>query len=742
MTSSLFARAKSATRPSKPEPGLQSRLLFTVRGIPIRAEATLWIIALLVMWSFWSRFATTDSGVTAVAMAIASAALFLGSILAHEIAHALEAKRRGLTVQDVTLYVFGGATRITSDIKRPGDEFALTIVGPWASIVLGCGFGLVAYGAASAGIGTIADVAGQLGWLNVFLGVFNLLPGAPLDGGRLLEATVWRFTRDRSRATAASTRTGQVLGTLIVIFGLNELLFVTGGFIGGLWLMLIGWFLVKAAGAERLMASVRTRLAGRRAGDIASPLAAGVPLGSALSEAVSAAVRVGQTDLIAVTGADGEMVGVIALGDLKRFEPNARWQIPVEDVMTPVDELEAIDASAPAEELLPLLGAKPAVVRAGTSVVGAVTNERLMSALPWLALANNERATIASTDVATQHTNARDRGSIGRRGLWAASGALAFASLLVVPMPLFEIAPGPAIDLPSNLIIYGHRHPVAGKLLLTSVTISSPSAFGIAGAVFAPDRELLGRSSLIPPGIDPAAYEASQIQVFRDSIQLAAALALREAGYPVRIDGGGAIVRAVGSGGPADSKLQPGDVITRVGGQQIASSADLVARLRSSVAGAALRLQVLRGGRSIGLSVAPETSSALDRPALDIAVEDAAPFVTLPFSVRVTRSDIGGPSAGLMAALSVYSLTTGTNLTHGRTVAGTGTIDREGTVGRVGGVAEKVLAAANNGATVFLVPTADAAIARRAASGHGIEVISVDSLKGAIAALNNSSGSK
>ena len=118
--------------------------------------------------------------------------------------------------------------RITSEIKRPCDEFALTIVGPWTGIVLGFGFGLGAFGASSASIGTFAEVAGQLGWLKVILGAFNLLSEVPLDGGHLPEATVWRITLNHSRETAKSTRAGQILGALIIVFGLNELVFVTG----------------------------------------------------------------------------------------------------------------------------------------------------------------------------------------------------------------------------------------------------------------------------------------------------------------------------------------------------------------------------------------------------------------------------------------------------------------------------------------------------------------------------------
>src|ERR1035437_3004401 len=226
-TGSRWSRTRRATGLLKPESALQLRPLLVVRGITIRAEATLSIIALLVMWSFWSDFTTTNSGVTVVATAIASTALFLGSILAHEIERSRSETSRIERSRCHAVRVWSG-NRFTSDIKRPGDEFALTIVGSWTSIILGFGFGLGAFGASSTGIGTYAEIAGQLRWLNVILGVFNLLPEVPLADGHLPEATVWRITLNHSRATAKSTRTGQILGALIIVFGLNELVFVNG----------------------------------------------------------------------------------------------------------------------------------------------------------------------------------------------------------------------------------------------------------------------------------------------------------------------------------------------------------------------------------------------------------------------------------------------------------------------------------------------------------------------------------
>ena len=190
-----------------------------VAGIPVRADATLLIIAGLLAWSFWARYSTVASRWGALVMALVATGLFLGSILAHELAHALEARYRGLHVRDITLYIFGGATRMTDEAACPGDEFALTVVGPGTSVVLGCAFGLVATGAGHLGLPAVAEVAGELGWLNFVLGVFNLLPGAPLDGGRILDSIVWRMTRDRARAARVSAVSGQVIGAALAALG-------------------------------------------------------------------------------------------------------------------------------------------------------------------------------------------------------------------------------------------------------------------------------------------------------------------------------------------------------------------------------------------------------------------------------------------------------------------------------------------------------------------------------------------
>jgi len=414
------------------------RPLFTPRGIPVRADISLLVIAALVTWSFWSRFIGTFTEAESIAMAVVASALFLLSILAHELAHALEARRRGLIVEDITLYVFGGATRIVSETSRSADEFWLTIVGPWTSIVLGCAFGLVAYGADSAGIRYIAEVAGQLGWLNVLLGAFNLLPGAPLDGGRLLDSVVWRLTGDRSKATAVSTRAGQFLGLAILLLGVAEMLLVEGGFIGGLWLMLIGWFLLRGASAERTMGVIRARLSGLRVSDLIAPVTT-VSLGCTVETAADLAFRSGRTDVVVVAGPTGT-VGVVTGDALQRVPSERRGWVPVEEVMVPAGSLPTVQCSASAGELLPMLQGGPIVVLDGSDLKSIVTASHLTAALRWLGPSiRGERPAEGQvlTRPATPLVDDRSRsGQAIRLGLWMASGAIVLSSLALVPMRL------------------------------------------------------------------------------------------------------------------------------------------------------------------------------------------------------------------------------------------------------------------------------------------------------------------
>jgi Zn-dependent protease len=219
-----------------------------VAGIEVRVDSSWVVIALLITYSMYLRLSVLYpelSGGGAVGLAILSAVLFFGSVLVHELAHALVAQARGIRVQDITLFLFGGATQAKVDSRGPGDEFLIAVVGPLTSGLLAALFGIIA------GLGRdvlstpLAGTLGYLAWTNLLLAAFNLVPGFPLDGGRLLRSAIWKATGSLGRATRIASVSGQAVGWLLVAGGVAWLL--AGDLAGGIWFAFIGWFLVQAA---------------------------------------------------------------------------------------------------------------------------------------------------------------------------------------------------------------------------------------------------------------------------------------------------------------------------------------------------------------------------------------------------------------------------------------------------------------------------------------------------------------
>src|ERR671918_958490 len=193
-----------------------------IAGIEIRIDSSWAVIALLITYSMYLRLSVLYpelSGGGAVALGILAAVLFFGSVLVHELAHALVAQARGIRVQDITLFLFGGATRAKVESRGPGDEFVIAAVGPLTSGVLAALFGVVAGLGRNLLSGPMAGTFGYLAWTNLLLAAFNLVPGFPLDGGRLLRSAIWKATGGLPRATRIASLAGQVVGWLLVAAG-------------------------------------------------------------------------------------------------------------------------------------------------------------------------------------------------------------------------------------------------------------------------------------------------------------------------------------------------------------------------------------------------------------------------------------------------------------------------------------------------------------------------------------------
>ena len=216
-------------------------------GIDIRIDPSWILIAVLVTYNLYVRFGLRfdDLGSAArLLFALGVGMLFFASVLAHEMAHALTAKRRGIEVEGITLFLFGGATHARVDSRQPRDELIISVVGPLTSLVLGGICLLIARSLTWPGQ-PIAWGFGYLGAVNILLGVFNMLPGFPLDGGRVLRAIVWKATGNFRRATRIAGISGQVVGYALMAAGVAWLLVDEVG--SAIWFAFIGWFLVQAA---------------------------------------------------------------------------------------------------------------------------------------------------------------------------------------------------------------------------------------------------------------------------------------------------------------------------------------------------------------------------------------------------------------------------------------------------------------------------------------------------------------
>lgn len=356
--------------------------LGSVAGIEIRVHRSWLFVALLIAWSFWSRFTLSGyAGGIAVGMAVVGAILFFASVLVHELAHSLEAQHRGVEVSGITLFLFGGATETRFDVERPRDEFALTAIGPFSSFVLAAAFGLVAYYTAGAGLEVVAEVAGLLAYVNLALGAFNLLPGAPLDGGRILRSAVWAVTGDRRRAVRVAARSGQVIGSLIAGLGLFQLFLVPGGPIGGLWFLFIGWFLAMAAQSEVVQHEVQDRLGGLTVGELVQDRA--LPSVEAATDLAAAAERLRRQseDALVVTEGD-RTTGVLLLEDVSKVAAGQRSDRSVGELAIPIDELPSVaDNTELADAISEVRRDRPIAVTSAAEdperVRGVITPEQL-----------------------------------------------------------------------------------------------------------------------------------------------------------------------------------------------------------------------------------------------------------------------------------------------------------------------------------------------------------------------------
>jgi Zn-dependent protease len=360
----------------------QSLRLGRVAGIPVGAHWSVFVILALIAYvlagSILPQAAAGRSPLLYWAIGVPTALVFLASLLAHEAAHALVARRRGVGVRSITLWMLGGVAQLEDDPPNARADLSIAAAGPLTSLAAGVVMLGAAEGASLVRAPTVAVAA--LAWIgatNVFLAAFNLLPGAPLDGGRVLRALVWMRSGDRGRGERVATGAGQVVGAGLAGAGVAQLIIL--GQTGGLWLMFIGWFLIWAAGAEARSRVVRQASIGVRVRDVMTAAPDCAPAWRPVGEfSSSVAVRSHQT-VFPVTGFDGEPCGVVTLDRLSHV-PAARAADRVDSVALPLPQEYVVSPDDPASCLLrrpPIGGAVVAVAVSGGHVAGLVTVDDL-----------------------------------------------------------------------------------------------------------------------------------------------------------------------------------------------------------------------------------------------------------------------------------------------------------------------------------------------------------------------------
>jgi Zn-dependent protease/predicted transcriptional regulator len=334
--------------------------LGTLFGIEIGLHYSWFLIALLITMSLGSQFQTSHAewGSTIIwALAVLTSILFFVTLLAHEMSHALVARSRGLKTTAITLFALGGVAQIEKEPEDAKTEFLVGIVGPFSSAVIG----VVSLGIAWAlGWRIGAEPATPLramfvwlGYINLSLAAFNMIPGYPLDGGRILRSILWLTSHDAVRATERAAMVGKVIALLFIAFGIFQ--FFGGAGFGGLWIAFIGWFLLQAATASASSVALTAGLKGVRVSDVMTSDCVTLDGNMNVEQFVeNYLLRSGKRCF--VVQENGQVAGLVTSHEIKELE-RPRWPYTtLSDIMRPLDQLHTVAPATPVMEALETMG--------------------------------------------------------------------------------------------------------------------------------------------------------------------------------------------------------------------------------------------------------------------------------------------------------------------------------------------------------------------------------------------------
>jgi Zn-dependent protease/CBS domain-containing protein len=363
-------------------------------GVPVRVNWSVLIIFALIAYLLAGiRFPAAvpfQPTWAYIVAGVGAALVFFGGLLAHEVSHAVVAKRNGIGVSAITLWLFGGVAALQGEAKSPGAELRIAGVGPLVSFLIAVCFAAVYVGLRfTAHFGLIVPVFFWLALINAALVVFNIVPAAPLDGGRLLRSVLWKIRGDRNWAARVSSRVGQVFGILLIAFGLWELFRPGFGF-GGLWLAIVGWFLFSAASLEH-------RQAAAPEGGLVPGLARAIRVRQVMSQNPTVAPAELTVNLFIdnylmsqpfsafpLIDDAGRPGGLVTANRVKSVPPEERADTRLADIACPPEEVPTADPEAPLSALLPRMDGCAdgrALVWHGGYLVGIVTPSDIRRAM-------------------------------------------------------------------------------------------------------------------------------------------------------------------------------------------------------------------------------------------------------------------------------------------------------------------------------------------------------------------------
>jgi len=358
--------------------------IFRIAGIDINIHISWLIILVFLTFSLatgWFPITYPGSSTATYYLLgfIASILLFV-SVLLHELAHSFVARSRGLQVKSIVLFIFGGVSNIEQEPQTPGIEFSMAFVGPLVSLLIG----VVCYGLWLLVRGThslIVPILSYLALMNIILGIFNLIPGFPLDGGRVLRSIIWKATGNFQTATNITTFVGQAFAYLIILWGI--LLFFAGNAFNGLIIIFTGWFLLTSAQSARSQSMLDTAFRGVTVNQIMDTNVLTVPANISLQKLVDEYfLPRGLRSAFVMQG--DQLAGLITLSDIRHVPRDQSPQTPVGFAMIPLERLHTITPQQNVKDVLPLMTGQDvnqlAVVQDGR-LVGVLTREGILRSL-------------------------------------------------------------------------------------------------------------------------------------------------------------------------------------------------------------------------------------------------------------------------------------------------------------------------------------------------------------------------